>query len=362
MAEHSPLKREENSFFPKKKKRIWQVVLLVFVGLVVCFILVIGFVVLGMFNKVEYDTGEETLIEGTIEPEMDENAGDNMDSDEIDKLIERHYQQGEMISDPNVLNILLIGRDTASSTHYSRSDAMILMSINKRTKQLTMTSFLRDIYTQIPGKWNDKLNAAHAYGGPPLLMETLEKSFQVQIDHYISVNFESFPQVIDALGGVEIDVKKSEIRYVNQNISADDPSYFSEPGKHLLNGKQALSYSRIRKIDSDVVRAQRQRTVINEIIRKAKDANLTQLYEMVNVLLPYVKTDFTKIELIGQAAKGMSYLSYDMQELSVPFEGAGYGGTIRSQWVWIIDFEENTRKLQNSIYGFSTVDSDVVGY
>lgn len=357
---------EETMQKPREKmgkgKKSALIIFLVLIGLLLIGVIVGSILVSGFLNKVNYDDGNETLMTESRELETEAQTEEDIDSSEIDEFIQRHYEQGEMIDDPNVMNILLIGRDTASEKYYSRSDAMILLSINKRTKEMHMTSFLRDIYTYIPGKWYDKLNAAHSYGGPALLIETMEKSFKIHIDNYVSVNFKSFPEVIDALGGVEINVKKSEIKHVNSGISPDDPSYFTEPGTHLLNGTQALSYSRIRKVDSDVVRAQRQRNVLSQIITKTKTASVGQIYNMLNALLPHVTTDFTKSELLGQAVNALSYASYDLTELSVPFDGMAHSATINTQWVWVIDFEENTRKLQDEIYGFNTVDAEVMGY
>lgn len=159
----------------------------------------------------------------------------------------------------SLINILLIGQDKREGEERQRSDAMILCSFNPETSKLSMMSFLRDLYVQIPGYEDNRLNAAYAYGGFELLKETLELNFGISVDGCLESDFSGFEKIIDTIGGVEIELTKEEAEIVGVN-----------EGVCTLNGNQALTYARIRKIDSDFQRTERQRKIMNSVFEKAK--------------------------------------------------------------------------------------------
>lgn len=197
----------------------------------------------------------------------------------------------------NLINILLIGQDRRPGEGRARSDAMILCTINKEKKTITMTSFLRDLYVQIPGYQDTRMNAAYALGGMELLDETLMVNFGVHVDANVEVDFEAFQSVVDVMGGVDISLTEAEANYLNNSNS----DWYFTAGLSHLNGEQALTYSRIRYLDSDFFRTDRQRNVITSLIENVRDADLDHLLGLVNTLLPMIRTDMTDGQIVRYA-------------------------------------------------------------
>ena len=261
------------------------------------------------------------------------------------------------ISD-DVYNILLIGSDTREAGAVGRSDAMILVSINQKTETIYLTSFLRDCYVSIPGHGNTRLNHAFAYGGPDLLEQTLEENFKVHIDRYVAVDFFSFMDVIDTLGGVYINVTEDEQKVTNNYIWSMNKlmdeewsnDYLWSSGWQKLNGKQALCYARNRYTGNDYERTARQRTIINQIIDGAMQASPATLVDLAQVILPQVTTDMTKSEILSYAANVAAYLGYDVQQQQIPAQGTYSGATISGMSVISLDLDANIKYLQGTIY------------
>ena len=177
---------------------------------------------------------------------------------------------------------------------------MILCSINAQTDSVTMVSFLRDLYLPIPGHGSSRLNAAYSWGGVELLNKTLAQNFDVPIDGNIEIDFYDFMDLIDYLGGVEVELTQKEANYLNENgnwgVEKDAQWNLSE-GRHLLTGSQALAYSRIRYIDSDFVRTERQRTVLTQVMGKLNELSWSQLSEALEMLLANSSMSFSSEEL-----------------------------------------------------------------
>lgn len=229
-------------------------------------------------------------------------------------------------------NILLIGQDRRPDEGRQRSDAMILCSFNSETNELAMISFLRDLYVQIPGHSDNRLNAAYVYGGFPLIIQTLAKNFGVTVDGCLEVDFDSFEKIIDTLGGVEIELTAAEAEIVGGG---------AREGICLLNGEQALTYTRIRKIDSDFQRTERQRNLLSSVFGKMKDCTLPELMNLVNELLPLVTTDMTDEDLLMFAASLAASLSeLKIETYGVPSEGNYKNATINGMAVLVPDLYE----------------------
>ncbi len=342
------------------------------------------FVFKDLYSQLDYNTGlnEEELQqaidsykpEDYLEPEDIENLADteglesdapvtsDEEADAIEQEMQAQAENGKVVEDDKVYNILLIGTDSRSSKPTSRSDAMMLVSVNKSTKQITVTSFMRDIYTYIPDLgYSNRLNVPCAVGGPAMLISTIEQVFGVKIDNYAMVNFMSFIAVIDAVGGVDIEITEDEIWYFNSNLEEQndiqgysrrtDKLSTSEAGLVHMNGNQALAYARIRKLGGDQGRTERQRTVIAAIAEKAKTMSIEELYDLVKVLLPLVTTDLSESDCLSLVVSGLEYLSYDIQMLRIPEDGTYYGTTIRGMSVLKIDFDAARQLLQEKIYG-----------
>ena len=312
------------------------------------------------------DLPEETPVSSYLaQLEAAENAKKLEATEE--ELAQWDQQIEEVVSDDStyvvpitddVYNILLIGSDTRESGTVGRSDAMIILSLNQKTHEIYLTSFLRDCYVSIPGYGNTRLNHAFAYGGPDLLEETLESNFKVHIDKYIMVDFFSFMDVIDILGGVYINISDEEAEITNDYIwsmnklMGEDSTadYIWYTGYRLLNGKQALCYARNRYTGNDYARTERQRNIINQILIAAQKSSASTLVDLAQAVLPHVTTDLTKSEILNYAANIAAYADYDIIQQQIPAEGTYSGATISGMSVISLDLDSNIEILQKTIY------------
>lgn len=273
-------------------------------------------------------------------------------------------EAGPMKED-GVVNILLIGNDSRENGEDGRSDAMILVSISSRTKSIYMTSLLRDIYVDIPGHDGNRLNAAYAFGGPELLMETIEQNFDIPVNRYVLVNFEAFASLVDAVGGIELELTRDEIDYVNgylveynmltgreQGTDNMDLSVADNgPAVVHLNGPQALAYSRNRYLGTDFGRTERQRKVLTAVIGKLPSAMLTNAGGLMDGLMPNLTTNLTQAECFSLSLTAGKLLTYDIVSDNIPQPGTYRDVTIREMAVLEVDFDTNIRYLKEKIYG-----------
>lgn len=270
---------------------------------------------------------------------------------------------GAPMKEQGVVNILLIGNDSRENAEDGRSDAMILLSISNKTKKIYMTSLLRDMYVEIPGHNNNRLNAAYSYGGAELLMETVEQNLDITVNRYVLVNFEAFANLVDAVGGVDLELTSEEIEYVNGYLveynmlfdRAEGTDYMdtSQSGMVHLNGPQALAYCRNRYLGTDFGRTERQRKVLSAVIQKLPTALLTNPGELIGGLMPNLTTNLTQGECFYLSLMAYKLLTYEIVQTSIPLEGTYKNATIRSMSVLEVDFEANKAYLKENIYGES---------
>ncbi|WP_049962963.1 LCP family protein [Ruminococcus sp. HUN007] len=277
---------------------------------------------------------------------------------------------GDYVNDPETMlysseikNILIIGEDTRDTSTRGLSDSMILLSINNKKKRFQMTSFMRDIYTEIDGCGEDKLNAAYAYGGAELLKDTIEDNFKIRIDGCVTVNFQAVAHLVDAVGGVQITVSAEEAHAVNEilysevnELMGDDPNDGFLPeaeGTFLMNGKQALSYSRIRYIgDADFERTQRQRTVITQMMKRIKKIRPSQFSKSMSEAVKYIGSDMSVTDMYLMSLY-LPFIAgrYEIEQLRVPAEGTwSFDETWDGMSILTVDFYANTEYLRNNIY------------
>ena len=273
-----------------------------------------------------------------------------------------------LLSSDNVLNILLFGQDSpATEEDHGRSDTTILLSIDNVHKKLKLTSFQRDTYVSIPGHGENKINSAFTYGGERLSIDTIETNFGIKVDKYATVDFSSFRDIIEALGGVDIELTLEEIKYINAQIDVNDQTdvtsflkYDETKEKQMvhLDGYQALWYARDRGEESlggnpeysfsgdDWDRTSRQRNLIQTIIKSLREnASLTELVSIANKIGPLVTTNLKKGDITFLVSNMMAYIKYDMEELSLPTQGKwGYGTTPDGQSVIVIHDWDGVRK------------------
>lgn len=235
---------------------------------------------------------------------------------------------GSITSTENIVNILLVGQDRRDGEGRRHSDSMVLVTINKRDKTITMTSFMRDLWVTIPNRYTERLNVPYMVGGFSLLNDTLEYTFGVRADYNIEVDFDGFEAVIDAVGGVDIELTAAEARYLNRkgNWTAGDTyngDWTLTEGVNHLTGIQALAYSRIRDIDSDFGRTGRQRAVLESLLTDAQNMSTTELLSLVEAVIPFIKTDMTDSEIISLAWELIPVLSgVEIVSQRIPADGA----------------------------------------
>lgn len=252
-------------------------------------------------------------------------------------------------SDSDIIHILLIGQDRREGEYRARSDSMILCSFHKTEKKLTMTSFLRDTYVKIPGYGQNRINVAYAAGGMPLLDKTLETNFGVRIDGNVEVDFYQFADIVDLLGGVELELRNDEAQWVNRETG----SSLTE-GKNRMDGRQTLAYARIRKLDADgdFSRTNRQRKVITALMDAYRDSSLTTALSLLEQILPMITTDMTDREVLGYAVSLFPLLAGgEVVSQHIPAAGTYSSRNIDGMAVLVADLEANRRLLEETIGG-----------
>ena len=266
-----------------------------------------------------------------------------------------YVSASDLKSDSAVKNILLLGVDARADeeNETSRADTMMLISVDTKHKCIKMTSFLRDTWVYIPAKEGEqRLNAASTYAGYNGVVDTIEYNFGVDIDGYVVADFQMFQVLVDSIGGVQVEVTEKEAEEVTSHPGRYGDVVL-EAGDQKLNGEQALAYCRIRKIDTDFMRTQRQRTVMTSILNKAKKGGVFTLFKMANAAAKYIETDLSKAQLISIATAALPCLSAEMPQERVPFDGTWQYANKGGASVITINVEKNKELLIDYIYNQS---------
>lgn len=246
-----------------------------------------------------------------------------------------------------LINILLVGQDRREGETQARADSMILCTFHKESGQLTMTSFLRDLYVPIPGHHDNRINASYSIGGMDLLCQTLEENFDLHVDGCVEVDFSQFSEIVDRLGGVEIELRQDEAEVINRETGSALSS-----GVQRLNGSQALTYSRIRSLDADgdFSRTNRQRKVITALLGSYRNVRFSELIPTINTLLPMISTDLNQAQILLYALEVLPALS-DAQITSqrVPADGTYTDQTIDGMSVLVADMDTARQLLRESL-------------
>ena len=263
---------------------------------------------------------------------------------------------GELLNDPMILNIMLFGADTRKGQVSGQSDTMILFSIDTRHKKLKMLSLMRDTYVEIPDYENNKINASFFYGGASLAVQTVQRNYGIKIDRYAVVDFKSFRNIIDTLGGIDIELREEEIDYINwqcwvngQVDTRDEMDvnqfifYENEEGDMVanvhLNGRQALWHARNRGQEGicsgdDYTRTLRQRNVMGILINKLKTSDFATIMSIIYDIGPMITTNLKTSEITKLAANVTTYLKYDIVASSAP-EYSSFGIDFYYDNLWI---------------------------
>ncbi len=269
---------------------------------------------------------------------------------ETTQEVKKEAEQLGLLSDNMVLNILLIGSDSMSTGDHGRSDSLMVLSLNTKSKKIKVTSIMRDLWVDIPKFGKDRMNAAYAYGGSKLTIDTVQKNFGVLIDRYVCVDFEGFAKIVDSLGGIDMELTAAECAYINK-YSGDKHTLKGAGVKHLT-GLQALHHSRNRNSKgSDYDRTSRQRDVIKAIVEALKHSSVAKMTEMISVLGPMITTNFKPSEITRLAKASPTYLGYEMQEFRLPTDDNVRDETHDKKMVLAIkDLSKAKKDLKNFIY------------
>ncbi|MBR5231295.1 MAG: LCP family protein [Clostridia bacterium] len=259
-----------------------------------------------------------------------------------------------------IFNLLLIGVDTSDSSLKGRSDTMLVASLNARTGEMRLLSFMRDTYVKIPGRGHNKLNAAYSYGGAKLLIKTLENNFGIHIDGYLAVNYTLMVELVDAIGGIEITVSEDEVPKLNgileyynyQRGVKKETGKLKKAGTHNLTGLQAMSYARIRKLDSDFVRVERQQKVILAIYRKICQTDLAALTNIVLTYIGRVGTDITLAKATDLVLTLMSFEEIHTDSLRIPHNGAYSSKVINETYFIVPKLAKCKDKIHTFLYEY----------
>lgn len=318
---------------PNKKKGGWKRVTLIVLCVVLALILaaIIGVAIYAdtLLEKINYidPSNEATLSQeeasNIIINDPDAVTGGSDPGITPDDIIIDHVDPLEQGT--HILNIMLVGQDRREGEGRQRSDSMIMVTFNQSQKTITLTSFMRDQFVNIPGYGKTKLNHSYQYGGMKLLKETIYNHYGVEIHGMVEVDFSGFEEIIDLLGGVEIDLTKKEARKLNS-----DGGWSLSSGVERLNGEQALLYARLRSIDTDYRRAERQRNVLTSLINAYKNQSKTKMLSLLDEILPMVTTNIPKEDLTQYLVDLFPMISgAKVETLRIPVDGTFDEGLVR---------------------------------
>lgn len=367
-----------------KKKKVIKTIIIILLVIILVAGSIAGIFIYKALNTIT-DTGETKPAQSEEWKGMDElvesfNAIEEADASVVSSLedmIKQWYYNGEPSSSTHVLNIMLVGEDTRGDDikeSGTRADSAMICSINIDQKTIHLTSILRDSWAyweKEPGNEStgtfSKINESMARGNIHTYINAVERLYKIKIDNYVIVNFDSFEKIIDKMGGVTLELTSAEIREINNhpkrygNVTIEK-TFDGTKGEQKLTGKQALAYCRIRKLDSDNMRANRQKTCLTEVAKEAKEVSPATLLKMANALIPYVKTDMPKGTIVKVAKYALTegWLNYEVSPMNVPdsrINQKGSGGNFRfaHAWIWKADYPQDAYTLQMKIYGTSPI-------
>ena len=250
---------------------------------------------------------------------------------------------------PGINHILLVGVDSINTDIATRSDAMMLLTLDAIHDNVKLTSFARDAYVNIPGIGYEKLTHAYAYGGAPLLLQTVEDNFEIEVDRYVIIDFKSFIIVVDFLGGVEANLEEIDLREFNRVAEENYRKYYDNteepfqpietPGIYNLNGYQTLAYVRMRKTDSIYAREERQREVVEQVFKKVTRMPFTSYSTLLKEVLGYIKTNMSVMEIVKFAFTALQIGTDDVRQLEFPDPDTSEGGVIPGKG-WVLQWDE----------------------
>ena len=332
-----------------KVKRILLIVISVVLALILIALIVGTAYMESLLNLINKNPDDSTISSSEYE-EFINNQTESVDptftGETVDPTDVQWGENTEAVKHgDHIINIMLIGQDRRPGEGRTRSDSMILCTINKKTKELTMTSFMRDMYVQISGYEDNRMNACYAFGGMKLLNACLKDNFGVYVDGNIEVDFDGFKKVIDLVGGVDIKLSNSEANHLIKQ------GYKVVAGMNHMDGATALAHARNRSIGSgDFSRTERQREVLTAVLNKCKGLSLTQLNNLLQSILPTITTDMSNREIMDCFMEIAPMLgSLKMTTQRIPLDDTYKYASIRGMSVLVPDLEANRQFLKEML-------------
>lgn len=304
-----------------------------------------------LFNGTRYATKEYQHGEEVTQGEL-KNMQKDIDANAARAVVSDMYKD-------DVMNILLIGSDMRVKGSTSRSDTMILLSINKSTKEITVTSFMRDIYLHIPGYGYNRINAAYAFGVPQTVLDTIEENFKIHVDRFVDINFYTFIDLVDDLGGVTVDVDWDDIEYINDSVKEENhylgkdgyDGIILSGGRLQLNGKRTLAYVRNRHYyNGDFTRTEHQREVVTELSKIIFKLSPERANFLLNEYLPQVTTNLSEKEMYALLLYLNEFKGYKINQICVPSDDSFSYVMINGMSVLRVDFARNIDNITDTIY------------
>ena len=340
----------------KRKLPLWGKIL---IGVLVVVLIISG----SAYGAFHYYYNQMNVVSDDVIEEVQEEIFDEDENignlKEVDPSTIQLDSASEAEKNSSVINILVCGEE-AINDNRGRTDSIMIATINQVDNKLCLTSIMRDTYVKIPGFSDNKINAAYHNGGMKTLMATIKQNFGIEVDGYVLVNFDSFQAVIDAIGGIDIELSSEEASYLNRtNYISDYSNHNLVAGVNHMNGNQALGYARVRYVSKDgnygdFARTLRHRTVMSAIFDKMMEKSTLELVAMIPDILPLVTTNIEKTDLVNYLTAGVKVRDKNpkLKTLNVPIAGCYKITRVRSMSVVLASpLDANVKKMQKFIYG-----------
>ena len=366
----NPLMNEKNQ--GPSWKKVLGISLSIILAIVAVGVVVIYNIGHDLIARSNYQADEEVKVVNELPEEAqeivstEEKRGVVLNEEEINDIHQQmnNMNEVEAISDESVYNLLLVGVDRRDKTWNGNSDSMMLVSINHAAKRVSVVSLMRDTYVDIAGVGYAKLNAAYAYGGGPLLTSTITDTYKVDVSRYAAVDFENMIEIIDALGGIDLEMTDAEVNVANgymmdmcDTLGLNGSDYILPGGGiYHCNGVQAVGYARNRYVgNSDYARTERQRYVISQIVAEIKRMDVMQMTQFVKDVLPLVTHNIQESEIWDLVTKAPEILKYDFVQDRIPYDNMYDIIYVKGQDMLVPQWETTIEKLHETIYGDGSV-------
>ncbi len=354
----------------------WKKVLLISLAAVLLVVIagggIIYYVGHDLISLSNYVADEEVkTIEDMPEEMQETEAAEELLNEEQLNLVREQLnsaQEIKTVTDDDVYNVLLVGVDRTDKTWNGNSDSMMLVSVNDAARRVSVISLMRDTYVDVPGYGYHKLNNAYAVGGGPLLTQTVTETYKVDVSRYCAVDFENMVEIIDALGGIDLEMTDAEVEVMNGyimdmcdrvlHLNGED-YLLPGGGVHHVNGVQAVAYARNRFVgNSDYARTERQRYVISQMVAEVRRMDVSRLYQFVRDVLPLVTHNVEESEIWEMVSKAPDLLTYEFVQDRIPYDGMYDTMDVQGEGMLVPHWASTIEKLHETIYGDGAVSAN----